>query len=480
MTEQEKSRFLKEYTQAILEENAAIFAGAGLSSPAGFVNWKDLLRDIANDLGLEIDYEHDLIAIAQYHFNHYRRAKLNTLIAQEFIRGTQRTENHKILARMPIRTYWTTNYDTLIETTLEEERKTPDTKIHKEDFSRPLPKRDAVVYKMHGDVSDASQAVITRDDYEKYNEERLIFSTALQGDLATKTFLFMGFSFDDPNLTYILSRIRILLGQNQVNHFCFFKRINREEFEETEEGEKKYHREEIHQQLKIKDLERFNIKSLLIDDYSEITELLKQIEKRIKRRSIFISGAAHEYGKWTAEQANSLVYNLSNKLAERFKLVTGFGLGIGSSVINGALKHLYSTKYQHLDDVLVLRPFPQIPPPDSDLADLWDQYRREMISNAGISIFLFGNKLDKDAVILSDGLKKEFEIARELGLIVIPVGATGYMSKVLWEEVMASYDKFYPSNNELKKAITRLGDDTIKDEEIVNNVVKAVGILHQS
>ncbi|MCX6151727.1 MAG: hypothetical protein NTX22_14485 [Ignavibacteriales bacterium] len=48
--EQHLNRFIDTYTKAIKENNAAIFAGAGLSIPAGFVNWKNLLRDSATAL----------------------------------------------------------------------------------------------------------------------------------------------------------------------------------------------------------------------------------------------------------------------------------------------------------------------------------------------------------------------------------------------------------------------------------------------
>ena len=38
-----KEELIREYTRAIQEGNAAIFAGAGLSRPSGFVDWKGLL-----------------------------------------------------------------------------------------------------------------------------------------------------------------------------------------------------------------------------------------------------------------------------------------------------------------------------------------------------------------------------------------------------------------------------------------------------
>ena len=48
-------KFIKEYSKEIIEDNAAIFAGAGLSMASGFLSWKELLRDIAIELNLYVD-----------------------------------------------------------------------------------------------------------------------------------------------------------------------------------------------------------------------------------------------------------------------------------------------------------------------------------------------------------------------------------------------------------------------------------------
>ena len=90
-----------------------IFAGgAGLSHESGYVDWKVLLREIANDLKLDINRETDLIAIAQYHLNEKRsRGRINQTIVDELAGSAKATRNHGILARLPIPTAWTTNYD---------------------------------------------------------------------------------------------------------------------------------------------------------------------------------------------------------------------------------------------------------------------------------------------------------------------------------------------------------------------------------
>ena len=470
------TRFIDKYTEDIINESAAIFAGAGLSISTGLVNWKELLRDIALELDLDIDKEHDLIAIAQYYKNEKGgRGGINSKLVKEFTKEVVVNINHKLLSSLPINTFWTTNYDNLIEKALQDFGKKIDVKICSENLAINVPRRDAVIYKMHGDISLSHDAVITKDDYESYNEKRQVFTTALQGDLVSKTFLFIGFSFDDPNLEYILSRIRILLGNNTREHYCFLKNLNKDAFNGDDEM---FSYEKVKQDLKIKDLKRYNIQVLRIDNFEEITETLSMINNKLRRRNIFISGAAHEYGEWSKERVESLIYNLSLELSKiNNKIISGFGLGIGSSVINGVLSHVFVSDKLHLDDYLLLRPFPQNISEKPVRDKLWTKYREEMLSNAGIAVFFFGNKIENGIVVESSGLLEEFEIALAKGVIVIPVGCTGYASKMLWDRVTKNMKNFYPDNDELNTIIQSLGVFTDDNEFIINNIISAVKLL---
>lgn len=467
--------FADKFIKSINSDTAAVFAGAGLSVASGLVNWKNLLRDIAIELQLDIDNEDDLISMAQYYENEKGgRGSINSQLIEEFTKDVDLNRNHEILATLPINTFWTTNYDQLIERSLEQYGKTVDSKICPENLTINKPRRDAVVYKMHGDISLAHDAVLTKDDYESYNENRQLFTTALQGDLVSKTFLFIGFSFEDPNLDYVLSRIRILLGSNKRDHYCFFKSLDKDDYDTEQE----FNYAEIKQDLKIKDIKRFGIQTLLIDDYSEITELLELIRIKITRQNIFISGAANEYGTMGKLGAESLLHQLSNQLAEKnYRIISGFGLGIGSSVINGVLSNIYASKRKHLDDYLILRPFPQNIPDATKRKKLWKQYREDMISEAGIALFFFGNKLLDGEVVDSDGLIEEFNIAVELGVKVIPIGCTGYVSKKLWDKVIANLDEYYPNNTELLETIKILGDSSLDERSMINAIIKSINLL---
>ena len=139
------------------------------------------------------------------------------------------TENHRLIARLPVETVWTTNYDRLIEKAFRGAGKRCEAKVASENFGITLRGKDVTVYKMHGDVSQPQDAMLTKEDYELYNVHREVFTNALKGDLVNKTFLFLGFSFTDPNIDYILSRIRVLLAANPRQHYCIMKRAEQAE-----------------------------------------------------------------------------------------------------------------------------------------------------------------------------------------------------------------------------------------------------------
>ena len=66
-----------------------------------------------------------------------------------------------------------------------------------------------------------------------------------------------------------------------------------------------------------------------------------------------------------------------------------------------------------------------------------------MISQAGICIFIFGNKIVNDEVVSAPGMMEEFQIAKESGKIIIPIGSTGSAAKEIFDEMKESGDYTY-------------------------------------
>ena len=462
----EIERFIREYSKEIEEKNAAIFAGAGLSVGAGYVEWRKLLKPIADELKLDIEREHDLVSLAQYHVNEAggNRSKLNGLLIEEFSKQARLAENHHLLARLPISVFWTTNYDKLIERALEQEGKRPDVKYEVKQLQLTKPGRDAVIYKMHGDANHPADAVLIKDDYERYHQDRQLFLTSLSGDLVSMTFLFLGLSFSDPNLDYILSRVRIWLGKNVRQHYAVLRRVQRQDVKEKAA----YEYESQRQYLFINDLKRFGIQTLLVDEYADITRILARLYELHRGRSILVSGSAHEYGRWDRDQAEAFVRRISGELIKNgYRIVSGFGLGIGSAVISGALEKIYTETDVGVGEKLILRPFPQTVPRDQNSAQLYTRYRQDLASLAGTAIFLFGNRLENGQVVDAPGVVEEFNIAIENGLKVIPIGGTGYAARSLWQRVNGDFDRYFPNAKKLKKPFARLGKEDADEDTII-------------
>lgn len=473
----EISSFVDKYVHEIKNNNAAMFIGAGFSKSAGYVDWKALLKSIADDLELDVNKEHDLVALAQYCYNkNGNRSLINDTIFEEFSKDKDIDENHKIIARLPIFTYWTTNYDSLIEDALVDAKRIVDVKYSNKHLSLTKPHRDAIVYKMHGDKTNPDEAILIKDDYEQYYRNHAQFITTLSGDLISKTFLFVGLSFSDPNIDYILSRIRIEYGgENNRQHYAIMRRIKEEDYNNRAE----YEYDQRKHALFVDDLKRYNIRTLLIDEYSEITDILNKISKRLNYNNVFISGSAHEYGSYTKEDALAFIQLLSKKLIERdFNIISGFGLGVGSAVIIGALQEIYMNKRESThENRLLLRPFPQVSEDAHMIQILWKKYREDMISRAGISIFLFGNKLNNTEVVLADGMKSELEIAKKMHNLIVPVGCTGYVAQEIWATVNNDMSTFYTNvDDKITEAFAKLNTNS-DNSNLVDDIISFIELF---
>lgn len=484
MSNTQLEAFYKHFVKAMHEGNAAIFAGAGFSRASGFVDWRGLLKEVAEEVGLDVDQE-DLIAVAQYHQNkHMSRAKLDRLIVEAFTKDTDLSENHRLLANLPLDTVWTTNYDKLIEQAFEEAHRRVDVKRTAESLQHPLPGRTISIYKMHGDVDSPQDAVLTKEDYETYDLSRELFSIKLKGDLVGKTFLFIGFSFTDPNIEYILSRIRSLLGKDKGEHYCIMRwpekpvKAKFKVAKEYQAAKARYEYDRTKLELRLADLKRYGIDAIMVDEYADLTKILAELDRRVHLRDIFVSGSADSPDPLGQPRLDDLCRSIGKRIIdEELNLVCGVGLGIGGKVIVGAMESLYVRHYYDASNRLFLRPFPQQAPAGMSTKDFWTKYRKDMLAKAGVCIFIAGNKLDaaSGAVVEADGVDEEFQIASDLGKYPIPIGVTGHAAQKIWEQVKGNLDKYFPGGG-VKGHFKTLGKKSSTNEELVEAVV---GILKQ-
>lgn len=461
-----KKDLIREIEKAIKSDELGAFIGAGLSIPAGFCSWKELLRNPAEEIGLDVEKENDLVNLAQYYANSKKRTSIDDLIKWQFSQLVKPTDNHKLLSQLPISTFWTTNYDKLIEKALEDNMKKPYVKTKDEQLRGTNHDFDAIVYKLHGDVESPEDAVLTRSDYEEFGyNKRKLFREVLEGDLLTKTFLFLGFSFEDPNFNYVIGRLRVLLDEkNTRKHYCIMKRV-----QDTDED---YEYKKARQELQIEDLNRYGIFTYLVNKYDEITEILSTLVDRFRRKTIFISGSAHSYSDYSQETGENFVHKLSFELSKNgYHIVNGYGKGVGEFVLNGVADYCLTHKSK-INDFLTLMPFPQNSSLGIDLDKLYKENREQMIENCGIAIFLFGNKEAED---IASGVMDEYKLSKEHGLVCLPIEYTGGASKEIYDQTTQEI-----SDKNTISAIEQANKQCDGDIDMsVKNIIQAVKILNK-
>ena len=472
-----KEELIREYVTALRNRSASVFLGAGVSFPIFEIDWKSLISPYASKIGIELDHSgNDYPFIAQAYIN-CKNDELN--FKQEIcnlFKSEQTTNVHALLAKLPIRNYWTTNYDSIIENALYRENKHFDLIYDNDSFATLDDMRDHVVYKCHGHFNNPESIVITQEDYENYRIRAFNFTHALYNELATSSILFLGYSFNDPDINNIITTLSSINNSKQ-NHYLITKK---------DECNLRM------QELWIDNLERYGIKSVLIDKYDEVELIVKEIEKRYMAYNVLISGSATEYSQYTSEElAQELIYQLGYKLVEYdcsgsneghgLKIINGNGLGVGSYLYEG-IAEAAAVHGLDMADYLLMYPFPKSYytqfDQDKSNEEKYAAYREKMISKCGAVFFLFGNKKDKNGEnINADGIKKEFDIAVSKKKYVFPIGATGYMAKELASIVLADFQKYNGEMPNVEKILQSLNNPNAESKEIIAGMLQIIDAI---
>lgn len=458
--------FIKNYAAYVDEGRAALFVGAGLSRAAGFVDWRGLVKPLAQELGLDIANETDFVSLAQYYLNvKNNRSRLNELLVHGFSKGAVPTTNHSLIARLPIRSIWTTNYDHVLEHAFSNAGRPLDVKRVDEDFAISRGP-DVALYKMHGDVDNPSTTILTRDDYERYEQTHPVFFQHLHLDLLTKHFLFLGFSFTDPNLAYILSAARLVLKDNGPEHFAIIRRDRHNSKSALRRAD-----------LWSEDLKRFNIEAIFVEDYADIEYVLARLSLRVHRKNIFVSGSVRAPTKPIPVPAP--IDEISRTLGSRlilagFNVVSGFGLGVGEGVVSGALRALHFVN--SISDRVTVRPFPGHLADHEQLATN-TQIRGDLIARSSTIVFIGGAHYDRGTATPSKGVLEEFAIATTLKRTIIPIGATGHAAAEIWTAVDREFTRYFPhATAKWRRDFDKLNDSSLNANELVDVVLRMLKV----
>ncbi len=452
-----KKVFIDNFINQLKFSNLSFFLGAGVSIGAGFPSWKELLEDIAGNIGIDLENETDYYRIFQYCVNELGLSIVEQRVYEKLSQLSYKSEGIEKILKLPIDSFWTTNFDQVLERNIEYKHNVKPIIIYRDtDLTKVkanLSTANFKVFKMNGHLDDKDSWVLTQSDLEKYSDEHGGMLTFFRRELVQNTFFFLGNSFTDTVILSALSEVKKYFGKLNQYHYTILKR----------------NREKQDFDFFVKDLElRYGIKTLVVESYSEIPLVLNEISEKMRKRQIYFSGSFRSISR----EEQNFVTNLSEKLVTQllrldFKICSGMGRRLGDLIAGSSLRWLVENNHI-VSKSLVLRPDKYYQHGESCKPnDTTRQMREYAQHDSGIAVFICGQ--ESEATSGSKGTYQEFEIAKKNNLKIIPIGATGYEARKIWHEINENITQY----GYLEKYIDELNDQK-NSEKLANIVVQII------
>lgn len=246
---------IEKIKQINFNNNLVIFVGAGVSRNSGVCSWWELVKDIADKVGVnkcascviknvkckkcgeqielcdlnenecELKYDfsaEDFLRIPQHFYESLGDSEEERLPYYQFLKdkfcGNEYESNiiDEIIVKLQPEHIITTNYDHLLES-VKDPSITKYAVITRDEDILSKKGRNYII-KMHGDIDDIENIVLKEEDYLNYSQKHIIIETFIKSLLIDKTFLFVGYSLNDNNLKLIMSYIDFFVKEKKVKN----------------------------------------------------------------------------------------------------------------------------------------------------------------------------------------------------------------------------------------------------------------------
>lgn len=211
------------------ERRVLPFVGAGASMAVSWddggvtrrgPSWNQLVDQAARMLGFE---EPDLLRVRgsnlqileYFRIKHGTLAKLTNWLTREMNpdeHAIRESSLHQALASLErCRIFYTTNFDDFLERALSLHGR--DVDVTSAEINVSFDHARAQVIKFHGDFNTPDQMVMSESDYYRRMSLDAPMDLKLRSDLLGRTILFIGYSFSDPNVSYLFHVVHRMLKE---------------------------------------------------------------------------------------------------------------------------------------------------------------------------------------------------------------------------------------------------------------------------
>lgn len=446
--------FINLVSETILQNNLSLFLGAGSSMQYNAMNWNELINRVYSGCkqwgNTERAQYAELSGIDV-------KSEISKEISMVEVDADKECTYLNYLLNFDYKSLWTTNYDCVIEEVLRKKGKNFISVYQYSDFQKLSFPGGYFLFKINGSYISPDTIVITHEDFIEYRKTHEAYLILLKRELLCNSFLFLGCSFDDDILRMCIKDILNCIDNSRenysTNHYAIIVENNKRKIDFIS-----------------KDLAtHYNINCLKINNTQIAYLAAYTISLKVKYSSIFISGAKM-FKRYSPEEniGKKLCQDLVNAFMQLtdfpFKFISGMGMSIGH-FISGTVKQ--NCKNKNLNRYLLMEPFPFT----SKAAN--EKHREDMISKAGIFIFIYGDIENNEEDITKNGMWKEYMIAkkdRNNIIIPLPCGKES-MSNVIFQEEKNDKSSFSSTNLEFLESFNYTSENEKFFEQLVNKIV---------
>src|SRR5688572_7615853 len=212
----------------VADGEVVAFIGSGFSLPSGLPTWSNLVeglirncvsddhQSLLNSLrlgGADLTDILDALSTTEFAAKEYLIEHINSPRYEP-------ADYHKLLLELNCTTIITTNWDTLLEQAFSTSHVAYRVIYRDIDVAQFNPDRAIQVIKLHGTILDPDSLIYKRSQYRRFWDERQLLLNLVSTLMATKSFLFMGYGFGDPNVLSLINVLRERLGPLRREHYA--------------------------------------------------------------------------------------------------------------------------------------------------------------------------------------------------------------------------------------------------------------------
>ena len=446
--------YINEIVNEMLNGTFSVFCGAGADCDATKQQWQDIFSKKTKLFYQK--FSSDIYFLADIEKRYYNADSFINDISKN-IQSFSDLESEHInnIVNLNINQIWTTNFDCIIENTINRKMGFLPTVIKESaDLLTENLNNQYIIYKLNGCVSKSNTMVLTKTDFFDYFKKQRLMFEMLKRQLVLDTFLFIGYSFTDDLVLNALREIKEVFPNKGKTHYRFIlSKDDDSSKQEYNQYEEKYFWDE------------YNIKTININEYSEIDTYLKELYERFCNHNVLIAGSFRQLKNnderiYIEKLIGSIVQGLVNN---NFNIYSGNGRGLGEIVI-AQINRNYAEKH------FVNRPLIFT----NDNAEQKADKNRLIMKDCDTMIIICGQ---------DDGLKSSENVINQFMTftkgsdekkfpLVIPIPSTHYAAEYIFNSYYFKNSNVYLTNKKSFDLLSKTDDvETIK--QIVVNLIKS-------